>query len=80
MIVKQYGKVAGIAQKSFEGKDGETVEYNEVYIQTTTDDVYEVIKINSKSLGTESIGQFGDFEIDFSSDGKKPKLVAFTPK
>lgn len=75
--------VLAVLSKSFE-KDGDTVEYKEVYFLNETDDVRDVIRvttgvntpISQKDEGTDGVAEF-----DFDVTGRnKPKLISFKAK
>lgn len=80
MQIKQYGTLAAIGQKSFNDKEGITVEYNEIYIQTEDEHgVLDVSVVNSKQDLTKDIGQHGDFTLEVDLKNKRAKLISFTP-
>jgi len=79
MDVELKGTVAAIDEKAFEGKEGEHVEYQEVFIQTEREDgTMSVAKVNTKKDMVPHLQKTGTFIININEQGKK-KLISFNP-
>jgi len=71
------GRIGAVAVKSFTGKDGEEVNYQEVYFQYEDEDGNpSVVQVNTKQDMIAALGTDGVMKINVNEQGKK-KLVSF---
>lgn len=74
MQSKFEGALKIFLKKSFEDKEGTTVEYNVCYFVDR--DETEVLQINTKQDFSKQLDELGIATIEIS-DGRKPRLISF---